>query len=259
MDSSIHTKTGSYTVSVNGFNIVDGSTYHPIHVKNEENKFGFYEVSYERQDGVLIPLEETINGGKIGAILDLRGGSLDTTSGMPVDGVLQNTVSEMDAFAKGLIESINNLYASGECSSTGLHGANRLASNSLLEAVVFSHNAAIDSCNRINSLKWNDEIPDWNSEGALMNEEMILITQTQRELQNIMNSYVSIVRSDLRLQRAADRLQLIYKETEDLYNRSILDKHLCELRNSINVAYLIVKMAKIRKQSIGLHYSIDYK
>ncbi len=112
MDSSIHTKTGSYTVSVNGFNIVDGSTYHPIHVKNEENKFGFYEVSYERQDGVLIPLEETINGGKIGAILDLRGGSLDTTSGMPVDGVLQNTVSEMDAFAKGLIESINNLYAS---------------------------------------------------------------------------------------------------------------------------------------------------
>ena len=117
INNTINTKTGSYTVSVNGSNIVDGSTYHPIHVTKEDNQFGFYEVSYERQDGVLIPLEETIDSGRIGAILDLRGGSLDTTSGMPVDGVIQNTVSEMDSFAKGLIETVNNLYASSSTTS----------------------------------------------------------------------------------------------------------------------------------------------
>ena len=153
--------------------------------------------------------------------------------------------------------TLGNLYASGECSSTGLHGANRLASNSLLEAVVFSHNAAEDSIKNVQNIEWKNEIPDWNAEGTVMNEEMILITQTLNELQLIMNSYVSIVKSDLRLQRALDRLHLIYHETEELFDISILNKELCELRNSINVAYLIVKMAKTRKNNIGLHYSID--
>ncbi len=153
--------------------------------------------------------------------------------------------------------TIVNLYASGECSSTGLHGANRLASNSLLEAVVFSHNAAKDSIEAVKTITWKDEIPDWNAEGTIMNEEMILITQTQNELRLIMNSYVSIVKSDLRLQRALDRLHLIYHETEELFNISILNKELCELRNSINTAYLIVKQAKSRRSNIGLHYSID--
>ncbi|MCK5846265.1 MAG: L-aspartate oxidase [Bacteroidales bacterium] len=155
--------------------------------------------------------------------------------------------------------SIANLYASGECSSTGLHGANRLASNSLLEAVVFSHNAACDSIEQYKTINWRDDIPDWNAEGTILNEEMILITQTQNELQLIMNSYVSIVKSDLRLQRALDRLHLIYHETEELFNISILNKELCELRNSINTAYLIVKQAKARRNNIGLHYSIDLK
>ena len=153
--------------------------------------------------------------------------------------------------------SIANLYASGECSSTGLHGANRLASNSLLEAVVFSHNAAMDSIKAFKTLYLNNEIPDWNAEGTVMNEEMILITQTLNELQLIMNSYVSIVKSDLRLQRALDRLHLIYHETEELFDSSILNKELCELRNAINVAYLIVKQAKARRNNIGLHYSTD--
>ena len=112
IDSHSNTKTGSYTVSVNGFNLVDGSSYHPIHVSNEKNPAGFYEVSYERQDGVLIPMEETISSGKIGALLDLRGGVIDTTSGVPKDGIIQNTVAQLDAFAKGLIESTNNIYAS---------------------------------------------------------------------------------------------------------------------------------------------------
>jgi L-aspartate oxidase len=155
--------------------------------------------------------------------------------------------------------TISNLYCSGESSSTGLHGANRLASNSLLEAVVFSHRAAMHAIERIKDTDFREDIPDWNDEGTKLNEEMVLITQTQRELQNIMTSYVSIVRSNLRLQRALDRLGLIYRETEDLYNTSILDVQLCELRNSINVSYLIVKMAMRRHESIGLHYSIDYK
>ena len=111
IDSSSNSITGSYTLNINGFNIVDGSTFHPIHVSNEANAAGFYEVSYERQDGVLIPMEEVISEGKIGAILDLRGGTIDTTSGVPKDGILQNTMAQLNGFAKGLIESTNNVYA----------------------------------------------------------------------------------------------------------------------------------------------------
>ncbi len=111
IDSSSNTATGSYSVSVGGFNIVDGTTYHPIHISSKENENGFYEISYERQDGVLIPMEDDINNGRLGAILDLRGGSIDATSGVPTDGILQNTISQLNAFAKGLIESTNNVYA----------------------------------------------------------------------------------------------------------------------------------------------------
>jgi len=114
IDSNSNIKTGSYTLSVNGFNIVDGATYHPLRVSNEDNPYGFYNISYERQDGVLIPMEETISGGRIGAELDLRGGTIDTTSGMPKDGILQETANNLDAFAKGLIESTNNLYAQND-------------------------------------------------------------------------------------------------------------------------------------------------
>jgi len=103
--------TESYSIHVNGFNIVDGNNHHPIHISNENNANGFYEVSYERQDGTLIPMAEEITGGVVGSILNLRGSSVDTTSGMPTDGVLQNVISQMDAFAKVLIESTNNIYA----------------------------------------------------------------------------------------------------------------------------------------------------
>ncbi len=112
IDSSSNTATGSYVVSINGVNIVDGATYHPIHITNNDNAGGFYEISYEREDGSLAPLEEVVNGGRIGALLALRGGAIDTTSGLPVDGILQKTISEFDVFAKGLIESTNNIYAS---------------------------------------------------------------------------------------------------------------------------------------------------
>ena len=104
----------------------------------------------------------------------------------------------------------------------------------------------------------NDEIPNWDSSGTVLNEEMILITQSTKELQMIMSSYVGIVRSNLMLKRALDRLQIIYQETENLYNRSIISNEICELRNLINIAYLIIKMAQQRKESRGLHYSIDF-
>ncbi len=162
---------------------------------------------------------------------------------------------KVDAFCK---TTLSNLYASGECSSTGLHGANRLASNSLLESAVFSHRAALETKRKIDTIDFRDDIPDWNAEGLKMNEEMILITQTTRELQSIMTNYVGIVRSNLRLKRALDRLEIIYRETEDLFDRSIITVEICELRNLINVAYLVIKMAMVRKESRGLHYSIDY-
>jgi len=162
---------------------------------------------------------------------------------------------KVDEWAKS---SIINLYASGECASTGLHGANRLASNSLLESLVFSHRASVDALKKVNDINYCDDIPDWNAEGMVLNEEMVLITQSLKELQLIMSNYVGIVRSDLRLKRAFDRLEILYRETEDLYDKSILTVKLCELRNLINIGYLIIKMAMERKESIGLHYSIDY-
>jgi L-aspartate oxidase len=154
--------------------------------------------------------------------------------------------------------NINRLYALGEASSTGLHGANRLASNSLIEAVVFSHRAVIHSSERIKQLGFEEKIPDWDYKGTTHLEEMVLITQSLKEVQMIMSNYVGIVRSNLRLERAMVRLEILYKETESLYKKSLISKKICELRNLINVGYLIIKMAMRRKESIGLHYSIDY-
>ncbi|MEA4966941.1 MAG: L-aspartate oxidase [Bacteroidaceae bacterium] len=154
--------------------------------------------------------------------------------------------------------TINNLYSSGECARTGLHGANRLASNSLLEAIVFSHRAAMDCISNFSNINFKKEVPDWNAEGMVFNEEMVLITQTAKELQQIMSNYVGIVRSELRLKRALNRLELIYQETEAIYNRSVLIPKLCELRNLIANSYLIIKMAMARKESVGLHYLVNY-
>lgn len=159
---------------------------------------------------------------------------------------------------KNAATSIHHLYASGECACTGLHGANRLASNSLLESVVFSHRAAMEGITKVDHLDFRDDIPDWNDEGMLHNEEMVLITQSTKELQSMMSHYVGIVRSDVRLQRALDRLEIIYRETESLFHKSRISEEICELRNLINVGYLVIKMAQKRKESIGLHYSIDY-
>ena len=154
--------------------------------------------------------------------------------------------------------SILNLYASGECASTGLHGANRLASNSLLEALVFSHRACVNAVEKLSLIDFCDAVPEWDSEGTIHNEEMVLITSSKKELQSIMANYVGIVRSDLRLQRALDRLNILYRETEELYKKSKVIPEICELRNMINVGYIVIKNAMERKESRGLHYSLDY-
>ncbi len=154
--------------------------------------------------------------------------------------------------------SIDRLYAIGEVSSTGLHGANRLASNSLIEAAVYAHRAAEDAYPRISDLDYEEKIPSWDYHGTTHLEEMVLVTQNYREMQMIMSNYVGIVRSDLRLARAKARLEIIYQETEDLYRRSTLSRQLIELRNLIAAGYLVIKMAQNRQESLGLHYSIDY-
>ena len=154
--------------------------------------------------------------------------------------------------------SIQHLYACGECASTGLHGANRLASNSLLEALVFAHRCAEDAAEEIVNLSFNEQVPDWNAGGTTDPREMILITQSLKELQQAMSDYVGIVRNDIRLDRAMHRLDLLHDETEELYKTSTLSPQLCELRNLITIGYLIVKSAQFRKESRGLHYNTDY-
>jgi L-aspartate oxidase len=154
--------------------------------------------------------------------------------------------------------SIKRLYAVGECSCTGLHGGNRLASNSLIEAVVYADAAARHSLSMIDEYTFNNNIPEWNDEGTMTNEEKVLIAQDMKEVGQIMSNYVGIVRSDLRLKRAWVRLDLLYEETEELFKRVKATKDICELRNMINVGYLITRQAIERKESRGLHYTIDY-
>lgn len=161
--------------------------------------------------------------------------------------------------------SIRHLYAAGECASTGLHGANRLASNSLLEAMVFAHRAYTDAVTKMKDTSgaewgnWNrNAIPDWRTEGTTAPKEMILITQSLKELQLLMSDYVGIVRTNTRLARAMRRLDLLHEETEELYKTTEISPQLCQLRNMITVGYLIVKSAEFRHESRGLHFNTDY-
>ncbi|MDX1949948.1 MAG: L-aspartate oxidase [Rickettsiales bacterium] len=154
--------------------------------------------------------------------------------------------------------SIKYLYAAGECAATGLHGANRLASNSLSECLVFAERIFQDISKNINSLTIKNEIPDWQDEGTKTPSEMVLITQAIRELKEIMTYYVGIVRSNLRLKKALDRIDLLYQETEELYKSAKISPQLMELRNLITIAYLITRSASLRKESRGLNFNTDY-
>jgi len=154
--------------------------------------------------------------------------------------------------------SIHYLYACGESTNTGLHGANRLASNSLLEAAVFGYRIAQDVAQKIHALQIKAGIPEWDATGTAHPKELVLITQSIKELKEIMSYYVGIVRSNVRLERALNRLHLLYEETEDLYHSTTLSAALCELRNLITIGYLVTRSASMRRESRGLHYTTDY-
>ena len=157
--------------------------------------------------------------------------------------------------------SLAGLYACGEVSSTGVHGANRLASNSLLEALVFSRRAADDACiqlrqgdHRLNA----KAILPWNDQGTTDAEEWVLLSHNVRELQSVMWDYVGIVRSDLRLARAIRRVNFLQKEIEDYYKRTTITMELLDLRNIVATARLIIESAQKRHESRGLHFTTDY-
>jgi L-aspartate oxidase len=155
---------------------------------------------------------------------------------------------------------IENLYACGETACTGVHGANRLASNSLLEALVFSHRAAADAAARLSKCRAikSGDIPEWDDKGTSDVEEWILLSHNMQEIQSVMWDYVGIVRSGLRLNRALRRINLLEREIEDFYKRAKISPQLLELRNVVTTAKLIITSALKRKESRGLHYTTDY-
>jgi len=144
-----------------------------------------------------------------------------------------------------------------EVTRSGLHGANRLASNSLLEGIVFSHNACKNIAKRFPKIKKPSNVPVWNDSGVVKNMEKILITHDKAEVKTIMSNYVGIVRSNERILRAERKLRVLYEDNKRLYDHSELSADLCELRNLITTAYLITQFSKIRKENKGGFYSAD--
>ena len=153
--------------------------------------------------------------------------------------------------------AIKNLYACGECSYTGLHGANRLASNSLLEALVFAHRCFEDAGKKVKQIHLLTSVPAWNAKGTVHPKEKIILTHNRKELQDTMSNFVGIVRSDERLEKAMERVKIITKETKQLYSKSVLSPQLCELRNMTDIASLIIKQSIKRKKNNGGFYNID--
>ena len=154
--------------------------------------------------------------------------------------------------------SISGLFACGEVACTGLHGANRLASNSLLEALVFSRRAVDVALEYARGTSFRTDVPEWDASGTVLPNEWVLVSHNRDELRRVMWDYVGIVRSRLRLDRAFRRTKLLHEETEDFFRRTHLSVELCELRNMIAVAYLIIRSAQMRRESRGLHYMLDY-
>lgn len=155
--------------------------------------------------------------------------------------------------------TIGNLFACGECSRTGLHGANRLASNSLLEALVFGNEIANEIIKNRGDLNFDENllIPEWNEDGTMIPKEKVLITHNRKTIQAIMTDLVAIVRSDERLDKALDHLDYLFQDMEKAYAKSKLSPQICELRNLNTISYLIVSQSKARKVNKGAFYSLN--
>ncbi len=154
--------------------------------------------------------------------------------------------------------TIPGLWALGEVAHTGLHGANRLASNSLLEGLVFGHRAALALGRSLDKKSPHPSVPDWDVGSAGNSDEAVVITHNWDEVRRLMWNYVGIVRSDKRLRRASRRIALLQEEIQEYYWRYFITRDFLELRNIAQVAALIVECAAARHESRGLHYTIDY-
>ena len=150
------------------------------------------------------------------------------------------------------------LYAAGECTESGLHGANRLASNSLLECFVFGEAAAADILARWDSFEAPPEVRAWDESRVTNSDEEVIIKQNWTEIRRFMWNYVGIVRTTRRLERAAHRIQMLFGEIEDYYGHFRVSTDLIELRNLLQCADLIVRSALARHESRGLHFTLDY-
>ncbi|NUM49989.1 MAG: L-aspartate oxidase [Flavobacteriales bacterium] len=153
--------------------------------------------------------------------------------------------------------TISHLFVCGECAYTGLHGANRLASNSLLEALVYAHHAFLHTQKIIENIHFNFSVPEWDAEGKIEPEEKVLIKYHLNELKNIMNDYVGIVRSNERLKKASDKIYAMHLEVEKIYKTTIISQPLCELRNMIAVCTIVIKHSMQRKENKGGFYNIN--
>ena len=152
---------------------------------------------------------------------------------------------------------IAGLYAIGEVAFTGLHGANRMASNSLLECLVFAQSAS-EHIKQQTHIQMPEKLPEWDESRVTDSDEEVVVTHNWDELRRFMWDYVGIVRTDKRLQRAKSRINLLKQEITDYYGNFRITNDLIELRNLVDTASLIVKSAMQRKESRGLHYTLDY-
>jgi L-aspartate oxidase len=153
---------------------------------------------------------------------------------------------------------LDGLYAIGETAHTGLHGANRMASNSLLECLVFGQAAAEDIRQKLAGIPQPPSIPEWDESRVTDSDEEVVVAHNWDELRRFMWDYVGIVRTDKRLQRAKHRVDLLLQEIDDYYGHFRVTNDLIELRNLAVVADLIIRSAMLRKESRGLHYTLDY-
>jgi len=156
--------------------------------------------------------------------------------------------------------SIESLWAIGEVASTGMHGANRLASNSLLEAVAFAEFASRDSTAKFKEIKNESlpRVPEWSSSQVFDQREWVVVSHDRQEIAQLMWDYVGIVRSNYRLDKARERLEILSRDIEDFYRKNPVRGDVIELRNIATVARLIVKSARTREESRGLHFNLDY-